>query len=95
MVRFPAMLQYRPYQGSDHFVSLREADCTNRSFRDITLTYYIGQTIVRTEGKSSGVSRAARGTVDDEMILAACGVKPLGKMFDDPYAASRIFFAAK
>lgn len=92
-VLFQERFYYRPDQGSDHFAALREANCRDRSFRNISVTYYLGSSVVGSEGEGVEKFSPKVGTVDEETILTACGSRKFGKLFDDPDTAARLFFA--
>jgi hypothetical protein len=92
-VRFSEMLYYRPGDGTDHFTAMREASCADRSFQNTSVTYYSGKTVVRVVGSSPERVQPKPGTVDDEVILTACGSRKLGKLFEDPANAADLFFA--
>lgn len=92
VVRFQEALYYRPYQGSDHFVALREANCRDRSFRNISVRYYLAKSVVGSKGESANAVTPKPGTVDEETILTACGSRKFGKLFADPDTAAASFF---
>lgn len=93
VVRFQEALYYRPDQGSDHFVALREASCRDRSFRNISVSYYLGKSAAGSKGESAEAITPKLGTVDDETVLTACGSRKFGKLFEDPDAAAASFFS--
>lgn len=94
-VRFWASVYYPPSQGSDHAMVLREANCEDRSYRDINTIYLLGSTHVRTVGKSADPSYAAPGSVNEEMIRSACGTKEMGNSVKDPSAVAASFFSSR
>jgi len=92
-VRFWEMLHYRPDQRSDHFVAQREANCRDHSFRNLSVTYYLGKTAAGSDGEGTERIKPQKGTVDDEIVQTACGTRQFGKLFEDPDTAARLFFA--
>lgn len=93
VVRFQEALYYRLDRGTDHFVALREANCRDRSFRNISVSYYLGKSAVGSKGESAEATTPKRGTVDEETVLTACGSRKFGKSFEDTDAAAASFFS--
>ncbi|MES2495518.1 MAG: surface-adhesin E family protein [Pseudomonadota bacterium] len=91
--RFSTMLYYHLEKGSDHFISVREANCNNQSFRDLKISYYLGKSLITEAAGNERFGQAAPGSVNHEIIMSACGSRELGKLFRDPDTAARLFFA--
>ena len=93
-VRFWMYLYFTPQQGSDNYIGLREADCADQTFRDLSGTYFLGTTEVRTVKAGATATQAAPNTVNAEMIVTACSLQ-FGKVFHDPAAAAKLYFDKK
>jgi len=94
VVRFWVSIYYRPDQGTDHFISLREAHCEKRTFTDLSTAYFMAKTAVSVGGTQAirQPIEANPNTVNGEIVMTACGARGFGKLFNDPDEAARLFF---
>lgn len=95
IVRFWLNLYYPTDQGSDHFIAHREVRCADQKFRDVAVTYFLGKARVGSRSTPSEFVGAQPQTVNAEIILTACGSLNLGKLFQDPDAAAKLYFETK
>lgn len=95
IARFWVSIYYRPDQGTDHFISLREADCETQRFRDLSTAYFMEKAAVGDFKGASEPIQAKPNTVNAEIILTACGTRAFGKIFDNPDEAARLYFEQK